>query len=70
MGTAEPYGISVGHMHTASTTGWHWLPCRKRQAPGGPVDARERCVYNTSLYSRVSGPSFMVYDAHRDDPYA
>ena len=33
MGNAEPYSISVGHAHIASTTGWPWLLCRKRQAP-------------------------------------
>jgi hypothetical protein len=44
--------------------GW---PYRKRQAPGRQVDAQERYVYNTSLYSRVPLSGLMVHDAHRDD---
>jgi hypothetical protein len=46
------------------------LPCRKRQVPRGPVDAQKRCVYNTSLYSRVSVPGFMVHDTHHEDVYS
>src|SRR5262245_7272505 len=34
---------------------------------GGQVDARERCVYNTSLYYHASWPGLMMHDAHWDD---
>ena len=68
MGDGEPHGISVGQAQQSSTTGWHWLPCRQLHDPGGQVDARERCVYNTSLYSNVSLQGLMVHDSHRDYP--
>jgi hypothetical protein len=61
MGTAEPYGLSVGHMHTTATTGWYWWSCRTRHTLGGPVDARkvfQSCGY-TPL-SQITGCEFQV----------